>query len=322
MKLSHFIIVLITLVLAICIPYAYSSSMVDTQIEENRTIEKNLATSCADAMKSVDTGNTYFFSSESIRNSVVDNFYSNICRDFNYISESKKEEAKFHVPCLVMTDWDGYYLHYVKQYKDASSETAYKEFTTDLNTWNETYGGKYTIRYYLNDVINVTEIETGKSVFGKPSDVYEKLGNPAVLDFLKNTNKFDNERNVTIVGNINEQLDYYVGTHNSSMNRKESSYMISLPHDNNTRNARMLKAPALFAFWQGNQTQVREGYINTFAFATAEVTANDIYYVSKDTDGKLYYHQAGCSKLTEYLFSGSMEQCAGKGANPCDCVNN
>lgn len=235
------------------------------------------------------------------------------------------DQSYYYVPCVVLVDLDGYYVNYTTTYQSADGVNLYTRITTGLNTWSRMYGS-YTVRYTLNDGVEVTRPINGSlngEVFsGKYCDVYEEMGRPAMLDFLADEEQFHNEQRSVIADITSEQINYFIDTHNDLYNRKDCSYTFTMPATAEDIKTRLMDEPSVIAFAQGIQYSTTRGHINVYAFTGSIEDLQKTYY-EKTVDGDLYYHTKDCVHIAgdTGLKAKTMEACAKNGAYPCpDCV--
>lgn len=319
MKTEHWIITLFLIMVPLLVYLNWHTALYDKQTQENIALERDLLSSCLDAMEEAGDGTSLVFENSSQRNKVVDAFYNTFCNCLNLEGEYNRMMAKYYIPCIFLVDSDGYYVCYTRTYRDSANTTVYDDVITGLNTWSESYGD-YTIRYGLGDNIMVVSKISSKSAYGPFDKCYADLNAPAEIEFLSTREKFEAERDAVIFEILGEQFNYYVNTHNEFFNHLELDYVFTVPSSYENEVARKIDSPCIFAFAQGIQYSSGEGYMNAYSLAGAIKDRTNTYTLGY-ADGELYYHEKTCGYRNTDMFSGSMKECAIKGALPCPyCV--
>ena len=327
MKTSHWIILFIGVVIALFIPYEYNLNATQKQLKENERLESFCISSGQAALAEADFSADEIYRTDDIKNAVVNQFYDVFARNCNYSGTNAVQKAKDHIPCLILTDWDGYYVQYTQWYRASDGGIKYTDLMTEKSKWVNTYG-KFMITYRLDNRITVTDTSVSPDAYytGVYSDVYKKMSKDYSADdlkkikFLGSEKEFENERNIVVVKAINKSAQYYINTHNDFFNKKDTKYTLNLPSSDDDQFASLLDFPCIISFVQGSQKRTTSGYVNVYTYGAADMIPANIYYVSEDSTGYLSYHKKDCEKLGEVKFIGTMEECAEYGANPCDCV--
>lgn len=333
-KVEHFLIIATVVFICFFMPFCYYSEQLSKTNNENITAENNTLSSTSTALNTAISGITagdLIFDTSASRERAIQAFYDVYDSSFNYNSEASKETAKYHIPAIFMVDWDGYYIAYMQEYKSAG-QTYYTQQITEKNTWTEVYGG-YVVNYRLDN--QVTVYYGGNMYSGSYNEVYKKLGRPNAsssesssykngrpvnMKFMSDSAKFMQEKTTVITELLNEQVTYYVNTKNVFFNTYDANYVITLPTSENTENASTLDMPSLIAFSQGSETLTLTGYTSIYTYTASDLLSAEKYYIQTGAGGVKYYHEKGCSELTNPCSSGTMEECAKEGAQPHDCV--
>lgn len=296
----------------------------------------------------------YIFSSDRSRTQAINAFYKTFgtplgynfaepnesSDDYSTAAEVFTYELKFHIPCIMLVDTDGFYIYHVNYESGADYFIC-----TELTKWTEEYiygnrtdGIIYTVDYHLDDTINVkrydianSEITVYEGNYKDVLDILDKRGNVAgrLRDILRSEDNFHDFKTEFITGSIENNVNYYVNEMNNRYtditetkkgitNQNAYRYDITFPYTPGQDFARFIDEPTVLAFFQGNQVDYNfAGHINLYAFAGSEVTDNLIYYIK---DG--YYHIAECSELSdEDRKKGySIQEAARHGAYPDICI--
>lgn len=331
MKTESWIIFIACIVLCFYIPYWYNANLTTNQTQEDITVKTNLTVSCSDALRTALDGHLVdVFETKENRNVAIATFYDTFCECFNFQSEYDRNLARYYVPCIALVGWDGYYMSYAESYTDADGYTYYTDIITEQKPWSETYGS-YHVRYRLDG--NVTVVAGISAIKGKKyegtredilaEDDLKTATTTGDLSFFSSASDFEKEKDYVITRTINDSVQYHMNTHNDYFNKFDADYTFSMP-DTTSFSARNLKTPTVLAFMQGYQKKTGNGdYINIYALSASDVTKENVYYMQKGTlaDGteKLFYHTQSCPELTNKSRMGTMEECASKGAYPCEC---
>jgi hypothetical protein len=295
------------------------TELLQTQTKENTEAEQLLYEACNTALRqglSAET-ETISFDTEQARENAIDAFFDTMATGKD-LKGASKEQIYYYIPCIFLIDNDGYFIAYSTTYTDSDGATMNNQIITERGTWSIQYGN-YTVRYFLNDVVAVTDVN-GYESEGSPEDVYSDLGRPATLSFLNSQTEFKAAKESVIRDITNEKVNYYINTHNTYYNKLEQSYEFSMPEIDSAID-RMMDAPSVMSFYQGKQIAHTKGYINVFALSGSIETEKKSYYL-KEVSGTLYYHESGCAYLTasDYKKGLKMEDCAKAQAYACpDC---
>jgi len=325
LKTSNWIILFFAIFFALYVPYEYEVMVTTKMEQENLRIEEFGISAAQSALLEGDIYGEHVFSSKKIRERVVDMFYSSYALSANY-GTKQINNIKYMVPCLILVDWDGYYVNYT-QWFDTTGEVLYTDITTEKNYWMQRYGD-YVVQYSLNNTIVVSDVTNSEIRYqGLYADVYEtmKADNEREiqeLEHLTNADSFEKERNLVVIGEIEATAEYYINTHNELYNKNYTQYELYLPLTKGEQMASCLTTPSVIAFIQGSQSYNEKGNVNIYTYVGADLETDMLYFVTKDDDGELMYHKDGCNAEGEVLYKGTYYDCAQVGANPSACVYN
>lgn len=320
MKLSHYSIffaIILTTVLTVMILHTY---LLNKQVNESIEMERAVSSATEASLMSAYTDEDEIFSEAKSRETAIDSFYQQLNKSLGFAG-SRENLSFLYVPFVVLVDNDGYYVSYQTVDKDSDGNSFDDIVISNKYTFTSNYSG-YHVRFFQNNTVNVSDLN-GKSYTGTYDEIYNELGQPLVLHFMSSLDSFLNEKRTVIVGLIEDELTYLIKTHNTGMNDNGWEYSLSLPATDGDNQARLLDAPSVIAFYQGEQKNTTEGYINVYAFAGSIIDDASMYFEEYDTNGDLYYHKKGCSYLgtTDNNEGKTMQDCAEDGAIPCpDCI--
>jgi len=310
------------LMVCLVVPKFLDMDAVSLETDGTQTVQQYLSEACRSAMSVADQNEGDVFYNSSTRSNVINEFYDimnkNLGKDI-----AAPEMIRYRVPCVLMVDKDGFYVNYSENYNDTTGAKTASQVITPLNTWSNSYG-IYTVKFSLTDCIQVTNSNSDNTLNGTYTDIYNQLGKPNVLSFMESKSEFEAEKNRIIIEKVEGQTEYYINVHNNYYDKYDVNYNFTMPQNINDLSARMMKNPCVIAFYQGQQGNTSSNYVNIWALSAAENTNALTYYVYRDADGALYYHNANCSDILSkgtYCFTGTADECAKMDAFPCpDCI--
>lgn len=271
-----------------------------------------LTTATEDAIASIHNTDEYLFKTQENRSRAVNVFYDTL----SYcLGEEIRGEAYVQdmVPFIIMVDTDGFYV----QYRDFDSSHTLATRVTPLNVWSSSVSnGKYTVRYFLNDYVEVLDRVSGTITKGNRYEVYNIIGS-SELYFLTQ-NAFYEERDYVVVNKIEDSINYYCNNYNYT-NPLGYTYEVTLPRTKGTDEGRLIDNPCMISFLQGDWFGLTGTEANIYAFSGAEITEPIFYGITYADD--ILYHTPNCSLFSYITETGTMEECAEMGAYPCpNCV--
>ncbi|BCN32385.1 hypothetical protein [Anaeromicropila herbilytica] len=111
--------------------------------------------------------------------------------------------------------------------------------------------------------------------------------------------------------------------HNRIAEHYGITYQFALPYIEKEEWYRTIDDIGLFVVFQGYPYGLNTGDVfNQYSYAGARIRKTRCYYITKEADGKRYYHKATCSKVTnkDYPYYNKKD-CALEGAYPCPECN-
>lgn len=328
MQKEQWIAIILGLFVSFGIPLMLNNEITIQDQQSTKEMNSDLSASCTAAVKTAkdDAVGKYLYRSKEARENAVAAFFRNYSSCISVSDDTDMYYiARYYVPCLAMVDYDGYYIMYAKSYQDAQGSYQYADMITPKQSWTQTYGD-YTVTYSLNDNIHVDMQSSADRYSGNYKRVYQSIAkdhNVDAIKFMENKDTFAAEKNTTVISLLNEKINYYIETHNSFHNTAGLHYDFIMPQTDADYEAKMLEKPCFLAFAQGLQMPTGVNYMNIYAIANTEIKDDTIYYMETDTDGILYYHKKDCTHKGDArnLKSGTMDECAAFGADPCPyCV--
>lgn len=278
MKIQYLAVIFIVIVLPISMVLSYyMQTQIDT-INSQTNYNTKLYSSTYDAVKAfqINTVNNRY---SSVSNSKIRDIEAAVNTFYNSLSTNEslsKEELMVHVPALVFTLYDGYYIY--NKYDNAYSEK--DQGIPDLNSDITTYGLKpyiyYSCRYKKGTkdfVVNYT-LDNAITIYGDLGSGYETLSGYLI-----------NPDDVTI--------DYYnpVDMQASQVSRWKITY------SNSTSEASKITiTPEVLTEHIAYLNE--DGTLNTDENGNAKANENDFDYLVYD--GKKVYYDKGRDKFFWY----------------------
>lgn len=321
-KGSYWIILFFTVFFAFHVVFEYEVSTTTKMQQESLRLEEFGISAAQSALMEAELTEEEIFGDKDTRDLVVNTFYTSYARCANY-SEKQINDVKYLVPCLILVDWDGYYINYTQWYK-TTGETLYTNLTTEKNYWMKQYGD-YIVQYTLTDNICLSD-KTGQKEAryeGNYEEIYQILcaeEEKEELKHLSSKETFEEEKNSVVITEIENVAEYYVNTHNEIHNKLYANYDIMLPVSDTDPLAACLHTPSIIAFIQGSQTQGKQEDVNIYTYVGVDLEPEHYFYIRKESDGTNLYHTSDCILSTESIGSGTMLECAKMGSNPAGCI--
>ena len=319
-KTEHWTLMAFVVFIALYVILRWHIYLTSVQLDNDIHAENVLKESCLAALSTTEA-EQYVFTEKAQREAALDKFKVVFNSGFDYVGY-RKNDIDFKVPFILLVDTDGYYIHYSKLVDNGSGISEITPVTTGINTWSCTYNSKYTVRFYLDNTVEVTDLSNGGVKKGSYKKVYSELGSPGYLSFMANAGTFKEEKVYQICTQTEDVINYYITTHNEYYNRDQRRYEFKMPQINDI-DTRLMNMPSVISFVQSNQAGSDKGYINSYAFTGAIKDKTKLYYES-EIAGQMYYHDERCSELAHS--SGNSQgktaaECARNGSLPCPkCV--
>ena len=327
MKLQHFGLAFIALSLMAVVSMFFSTRQTYNDYTESEKAEFELTSSLLDAMEDAvkeSNSETYVFNTNAKRESTYNSFYDTLSLNLSRYA-TKDKYLKDYIPCIFMVDTDGFYVTYQEK---VGSE--YELTTTTLNTFVEEPASKVFIRYFLNDYVEVTNLDVNKyggenHYVGSVEDVYSKLSSAlqsALNDYLVTYEAYESKREDCIYKRLNQEINYYVNAYNRLSSH---TYELQIPHTKYLNNGRVIDKPCIFGFMQGEYMGVVGTDANIFAYANSEIIDTKTFLCYETNGTKMYHDTASCTNIdVNSKFGGlhTLYECARKGYSSCpECLN-
>ena len=360
MKLSHFVIIFLSILLIVITPKFLRSDILQKNAQNNNIYSSYLITatkSAIDVAQAESQNSSLVFQNASTRTKSVDAFYQTLIRCFDYEYSTYENLVYQWVPCVFLVDTNGFYVEHGEDYTDPNGIVVTEKVLSPIQKWSKSYspggsemGYEYYVEFHLDDTINViyTNYRLGDkqrnviNYSGYYEDVYHQILADADRDIssmrtldssleandlntmLSSYQNFSAEKKYVIISTIQDQMEYYINSNYTTYNQNgKNQYQFSIPQVTGLDWARLVDAPTVLAFLQGKETEYNASLFNVYALAGSELEYDHKYYIV-EVDGVKYYHTADCPHLNNDISESvyySMERAAQMGAYPCpDCT--
>lgn len=328
LKTEHWAILLTGVWMCFFVVFFWHSILTSNQIDESKNAERILIEAEKGALAEASYTGANIFSEEETRERVIEKFKLLVDEGYG-LQGVKANDTDFMIPATFLVDNEGYYVNYSRLVDNGHGTDELVNITSGLNTWTKTYG-RYRIQYSIDDVVLITK-DTGESEHGSFVDVYKKFGKPTDISFVNPDDddatllkKFEPEHRDVVCTIMQDQINYYITTHNKYLNRDNRAYKFTMP-EADTFDSRLMDRPSIISFIQGSQYSTPKGHINAFALTGAIRDKEKTYFIAPITSDPThqYYHEGGCSEALAPSSNKklSMKECAKRGALPCpSCV--
>ena len=346
MKLTDYLIVFMGIFLSMALVVFFGINMYTKAGTTNIQYANALTSACYDASGTIkqELNSDGVWDAVSDRERTLKTFYNTLEFCFNTEFTANADDTHRYTPVVCLIDNNGYYISYNSTFDDygnvyingekaASYNTnssdihhkAYYESMTisPINTWTKQYG-KYTVRFFLNDIIEIRDDE-GNYYKDKKDDLLKILEQAAIagnnelktsLESIKvdadekvyevttlgdlfkgnyinndiSTPMYDAEKNKVIVNCINSEVEYYINHQNIMAQNNEIPYEFTMPEIAGEDWHRLLSNPTVISFLQGRQASTGREFANVYSLAGGELIKDNSYYITTDADGVKRYH--------------------------------
>lgn len=314
MKLTNLCILFV--VLELCIILVINSRLDNLSAISDKGIAYNQALDNA-----VDDGTMNLVELDSKRNVVlnkeraVEQFFMSLYANFGVMKDPiMQTKLSEHIPIILVTDYDGFYIYYMDTYITADSVEI-------ISRWSEKYPYTYDDNYYIykftfGDKVTLYEKSTGEIITGNDKE----LGEIYTDSVMAEEDTFDTIRRTAIINVLEKQMNYYINRYNTIGLQFGVTYQFWLPKIDKTDWYRTIDDISLFVIFQNYpyHTASLDTY-NRYSFGGARISKAKQYYV-KEVDGISYYHKQNClyiDKNGQGIAYYLKEDCAMIGAFPC-----
>lgn len=303
MKLTDYAILFVILILPFCFILDITTRSTEEAIYKKTEINRILDTAVDDS--ATDLLERGLLSKKGIINKekAVETFFNSLYLNLNiFEDEIQKKRIEGYVPCIVVVDYDGYYL----MNNQESYNTVRKERETRL-VWNpkRTYAykdSKYLYYFTLDDFVTVCY----KDAEGKEQFLEDTIDNLKTQltdsDILKDKDLFDRVRRRTIVECIKNDINYSINRHNSIARQYGITYNFTLPVISNEDWYKSVDDTGILVFFQGMPIGFTNERINNFSLGGARMVKAPKFYGELDANTNIkYYHRSSCPMVKAKL---------------------
>ncbi len=338
MKLHHFIIVFVIVMLAVIVLLDIRTDNFKAVASNKEQIDKNLDTALDDGaanLVEVDQRKNIIVNKDA----AVKSFFLSLDSAFGLMADKKgQEKLNQYIPVITVTTEDGYYVFYSDEYAGSDG------YTYVAKRWSEKFPYYYEdddfiYGFTLGDILTLYD-KTG--ILGEASaiinlDYHDLINNPEYAffraerpdSFLLDPDSFELIRKGKIADYIEKTLGYYTSRHNKIAAEYGITYNFALPGINDNEWAKYLDDVSMFVVFQGYPYGSQTGeFYNRFASAGAKVSKKEEYYVEQKGWYRVY-HRASCPEQNKdgLLFTDepfyNVEACVSLGAYACpECIPN
>lgn len=319
MKLYHYTLIFLTFFLCFCAGFDSRQAMlqkINTEKERYDAILEGAVKDAAGMLIVLDRGDNPGLQKEE----AVRTFFQSMYSGFGILhDEMAKQQLREYVPLLLITDRDGFYLWYHREYEDKGRNM--KECLSEKYPYaysvpdDKERTAKIQVGFTINQTVYI--VSGGHTVFcGTRQDAAQHFPK---IDFLKDAEAFEEIRRETIIDAISGKINQYINRANKIARRYGITYRFSIPYLDQAAWARTLDDIAVVAFFQGYPygNHITETY-NQYAVGGARVCKLNYYYITME-GGTLFYHRKSCEDYRENLIPyDSKRECALRGAYPCE----
>lgn len=263
----------------------------------------------------------------------LETLYSSIDID----NPSEKERLDFHIPLILVTSMDGFYVYFIDEYEGSDGQTLYKK------KWSEKFPFYYEdedfiYRFSLSDIItlydkkNLLGPANGQRIFTLNAkdlvnlDKFEGFRKLRPESFLLTSTDFYQVRKSIITDSIENALNNYCNRHNEVAKKLGISYHFHLPTISGEL-SKAIDSPALIVLMQGYPLTSNENIVfNRLAISSSQLVKKKLY-ILEEKDQSLIYHRSDCKELLEQETNKQKSfynvwQAAKEGGLPCNvCIN-
>lgn len=243
----------------------------------------------------------------------VNQFYESLFSNFGVIGNGQAEnKLKEYIPVILITDTDGFYINYSDTYV-LNGETLLGQ------KWTE----KMPYAYQDGNLIYSFTLGTYVTLYNKSTNAiyegeYKDLAAQFPETIMTNDETFDIIRRNTIIGAIEQSMNYYINLYNKIASQYGITYQFWLPQIDKTDWYRTIDDISMLVVFQGYPyTPASMDTYNRYALGGARITKSKIYYITEE-NGLKYYHKAECPHVNvSGIAYYTKEECALEGAYPC-----
>ncbi|MEW4372911.1 hypothetical protein [Paenibacillus kandeliae] len=326
MKIINWAIVIVLMVLPMYLILDFRTSAMTVVQREEDKYDAALRAATQDAAAQLNTNvsqeyeagygsEKYFRANKEL---ALDTFYRSLYLNFGVVNDlTGQGTLNAYLPAIVVTDYDGYYLYVMTEYKGSDGQVQYKHTWRPKKPYAYSDQSGNTINFSLDGFVKVYQRSTGTWIEGRQVDLKGKTS----VDLLNHTDQFEAKRREVIVSSIQQDLQYFINKHNQYASRNGISYIFTLPTIDQEEWTNTIDDIGIIAFLQG--IPMGDQAYNNYALGSGRLvkTTSVVGAVDPDT-GTKYAYNATCTFPYEpqEIFSNKKEAAAA-GYFPKECVN-
>ncbi|MCX7772808.1 MAG: hypothetical protein N2376_06825 [Clostridia bacterium] len=222
-----------------------------------------------------------------------------------------------YLPCIIVIDYDGYYVLSNEAYRNASGQTETKLVWSTKRPF--VYNSpNYSFSFTLDEQVTVYTLSNGFI-----SGTRDQLAGKIVSNVISDEALFEQIRRRTIVEALKKDINYAINKHNDIARRFGISYYFTLPTIENEDWYKTIDDVGLLVFFQGMPIGITNERINNFSLGGARVVKLSKYFGQEDPLTHIkYYHKQGCPQLlSQDTAFDSRANSAKNGYFPCRICN-
>lgn len=260
------------------------------------------------------------------RESAVREFLNSLYINFNLLENSTDAlKLQGYISCIVIVDYDGYYVVSNQEYKNAQGSKEMKLVSNPKQTFSYS-DGSYIYIFTLDSNLTLINLSNKEIYTGTRDQIAEKIGLSSSPDFLIDEELFDLIRRKTIIDCLKRDVNFAINKHNDIARKFGISYYFSLPNVPDQDWNKTVDDVGMLAFFQGMPIGNTGERINSYALGGARIVKTLKYVVTEDEiqPGVVlkYYHKSGCDRIIDdSKVLNSKAECAGNGYMPCPHCN-
>lgn len=340
MKMHNIVIIVLGVFFVGLLWFNWNNQKAVSYNRTNIEYANKLASACYDAAQTIDAENMGnekgVWSSLPKRLYTLEIFYKSLAKNVDRDNDVQAVSMPEYTPFVILVDTNGFYISYNACFDEYGNGIVPDDMDqlnsiSNLNTWVENYGNT-TVRYYLNDFVDVT-LADGTFYTGLRENVYQELPDAAKakLPFLASKESYGEYRINVVARTMEDVMNYYLNTQIINHSEYNTGYDITLPETIGEDWSRMLLHPTVISFMQGDQKYVDGRVLNIYAYAAGELNTRyryfiingEYYCIDKDMAEQIEYSTDEKGIVSAYYkgtqidgFYNSMEECAKYGAVP------
>ncbi|MDF2512960.1 MAG: putative rane protein [Herbinix sp.] len=338
MKLNHFLLVFVIIVISTVVILDIKTDNLKAAIKDKKQIDQNLD-------NAIDDGISSFVRVEDDSRMIVDkgsavnSFFISLASSFGVLSDQQaKEKLNLYVPVVCVTVEDGYYIFYSDTYTGTDGKTyATKRWSEKFPYYYEDeefiYGFTLGNQVTLYDKNCLLDPSGNQKIF--IMDYHDLQNNEEYAAFrasrpnnmILSDAKYSEIKNGTLVGLIQDSMGYYTSRHNRIAAQFGITYDFALPAIDRSVWESYLSRHSMFVVFQAYPYHDGSGETySRIATAGAKVSKVDAFYLEQK-GWYLIYHRSTCLELQgdgilfldEPFFT--VKSCAKTGAYACPKCN-